>query len=87
MTKLTTNKGSDVTALFDGEAVTFEVKTAFSISGRYYVNAVSKWRHGDDYVAIVLPNRRIHFEKMSDHLKKCNKDGRRHVTPILKEAA
>ena len=62
-----------------------EVKQAFRATRCWQVSFVKEKRRGDDFVAIVLPNTRVHVEKMTEHLSKCGNYGNRSVTAIVKE--
>lgn len=68
-----------------------EVKTATESGpkgcGCWAVKAVTPRHRADDFIAIVLPDGRIHFEPMAEHLSKCPPSGRRAVTDLVRKAA
>ena len=61
-----------------------EVKVANKNGERWRVNGVRPSRRNDDLIAIVLPNKRVHIEPMSDHLAQCVKsDGSRSIRHLI----
>lgn len=83
--KQTTKKGPDIVATLGDLTLTVEVKKAVkNTNGNYYrTHKVCDKRKSDDLVAIVMPNGAVYIEHMSDHLSKCNDDGRRTITHIV----
>ena len=73
--------GPDIVAVKD-DICTFEVKRARRSTRCWKVSKTQ--RFNDDYVAIVMPSGRVHFEEMSSHKEKCSKDGTRRVTKLVK---
>lgn len=65
-------------------AFTVEVKLAHWNSGKlaagWRVNRVT--RKKDDFIAVVFPSGRVHFQDMKSWLRGCNKSGDRYVTKL-----
>ena len=82
----TTCHGPDLILEKNGLTITCEVKTAcLSHSNCWFVTPVYPKRTNDELIAIVLPNDRIHIEKMRDHLEFCSKSGRRSITTLIRD--
>lgn len=50
--------------------------------GSFEIDPVSRNRRNDDLVAIIFPTEYVLIEPMKDHLKNCNKSGRRSITKL-----
>ena len=57
------------------------------ISKRSYwaIEKVQPNRKKDNFIAFVLPNRRVYIDSMSHHLSKCSKGGIRGITSIVRK--
>lgn len=78
--------GFDLVAIKGTEYITVEVKTACKVPEKnsWRVRGVSDFAKNSDVIAIVLPNKNIHFESMKAHLKNCSPTGDRHITMTVK---
>lgn len=80
-------KGPDLIISKLNKSITCEVKSIIKClnAKSWYVAPISVGRKNDDFVALVLDENNIVFEKMNDHLRKCTKSGRRNLTKEVKE--
>jgi len=85
---ITTNKiscsanGRDIVAVRRGESAIIEVKSAIYSSRAWKVKKVLD--SSVDYIAIVFPNGKIHFDTIRMHLSECSKNGDRSLTGLAK---
>lgn len=75
-----TANGYDLVVLKDEKSFSIEVKTAFLNSRSWQVGKTHNKEN--DFIAIVFPNKKIHFELWKDHKEKCTKNGKRSLTKI-----
>lgn len=78
--------GSDLCVLKDGTLQTVEVKSAIGMKRErtWIVDKVKPNRVGDDLMAIVLPDGRVHVCAMHEHLAACSPSGFRTITKLIR---
>lgn len=76
------SNGIDLTAMKNGETLTFEVKSVIYDGTSWRVNRCSNT--DATYITFVLPSGNVHIDTMSDHLRLCAIDGSRRLTKLVK---
>ena len=78
------HNGIDIVALKDGKALLIEVKKAKRHNRAWQIDPVSlKQQVTCNTIAIVMPNKQVLFEPMSQHIKLCSKNGLRYLTELI----
>jgi hypothetical protein len=76
--------GFDLLAVRDGKFIVIEVKEALLVNDKYWrVRTITEKAKQSDIIAIVMPNKYIHFDSMTHHLNCINSDGDRYITDMV----